>query len=70
MENMKIDNLVAKLLKMPFTTNEKYVKVLFQIKKLYGCDYSALNMAFNFGYAIARMEWKNNEQKNKRKWNI
>lgn len=55
MEDLKTNNLIAKIIKMPFTTNKNYVKVLFKIKKIYGCDYSALNMAFNFGYAIGRM---------------
>lgn len=55
MEDLKTNNLIAKIIKMPFTTNKDYVKVLFRIKKLYGCDYSALNIAFNFGYAIGRM---------------
>lgn len=58
MEDLKINNLIAKIIKMPFTTNENYVKVLFKIKKLYGCDYSALNIAFNFGYTIAKLERK------------
>ncbi len=60
MRNLKLDNLVSKIIKAPFTTNENYIDILLKIKKLYGCDYSALNVAFNFGYAIGRSV-KNNQ---------
>ncbi len=57
---MKKDEFIAKIIKAPFTTNENYIDILLKIKKLYGCDYSALNVAFNFGYAIGRSV-KNNQ---------
>lgn len=58
---MNKDEFIAKIIKAPFTTNENYIDILLKIKKLYGCDYSALNVAFNFGYAIGKQNVKNNQ---------
>jgi len=63
MRNLKLDNLVSKIIKAPFTTNENYIEALLRIKNVYSCDYSALNVAFNFGYVIGKLERKNNEQR-------
>jgi hypothetical protein len=58
MNQIKRDNLIAKIINMPFTTNERYIDVLLKIKKLYGSDYSSLNIAFNFGRCIGKLEKK------------
>lgn len=58
MDQIKKSSLLAKIISIPFTTDKRYIDVLFAIKKLYGGDYSSLNIAFNFGRCIGKLENK------------